>query len=535
MKTSLIMLKSLLFSLLFISNSGLAHDADKLGFDCQAIAQEYNTTSIQGEKWSQIYSLTEFGGGGCPIKAVGAIVPYPERNWFILFEKGTDRYTYYKADEKAWTRIFRMSQFGKGTCPFNEIGAAYEYHSEGKDKIMLFDAESQNYVAYSGKPEPNCTQPSNFEFDFGGGGAPFAEVGAVVTYPGRNWSIIFEKDSDRYTYYDHGGRVWKGVYKLHQFGRGGCPFNSIGAAMPYTDGAGRKKILLFDSSGENYVYYDDQVNFMASRLKDMDGSVVVIKSHRWEGAYVELSANGGAGVKRIPSSQVFGTDEIRLILHHVEGNIVCFESLESRDHYLDMVHDKIVRFTLSHEVPKEKDWALFSIHGSQFDNIGIRSERWDKTSWLDAHHGGGLVGTRHSSSNRPTEDWGEFELRFAVEIEAENYEEIRDFVNTKDYSVPFTYEYKEGFSIQAGHTVKDEVKLKFEMEKNFGVVGFTSGSVKIGAEYAHSWSSSRSDTWSTQKTTTLGPINVAPGERIVIKQLVARYGPATVRGKIIIE
>ena len=173
MKTALLVFKTILLCLLFTSN----------------------TTSLQGQKWTRVFTLAEFGGGGCPINAVEAIVPYPGRNWFILFEKGTDRYTYYKADVRAWTEVFRTSQFGKGSCPFNQIGAAYTYYSQGKDKIMFFDAKSANYVAYSEKPAPACTQQYNFGSDFGGGGAPFANVGAVVPYPGRNWYIIFERNS----------------------------------------------------------------------------------------------------------------------------------------------------------------------------------------------------------------------------------------------------------------------------------------------------------------------------------------------------
>lgn len=252
------MLKSLLFSLLFISNFCLAHDVDDLGADCARITQKINTTSIQGEKWSPVYALAAFGGGGCPIEAVGAIVPYPGRNWFILFEKDTDRYTYYKADEKAWTSVFRTHQFGRGICPFDKIDAAYTFNSQGKDKIRLFDAGSSNYVDYLDQPVPTCTQESDFESDFAGGGAPFAQVGAAVPYPGRNWLIFFEKDTDQYTYYNNDEKAWVGNYELNQFSAGQCPFNSIGAAMPYTDGAGREKILFFDGSGKHFVYYDDK-------------------------------------------------------------------------------------------------------------------------------------------------------------------------------------------------------------------------------------------------------------------------------------
>lgn len=477
-------------------------------------------------KWSQVFSLSKFGGGGCPINAVGAIVPYPGRNWFIFFEKDTDRYAYYKKDEKEWTSIYKTSEFGKGSLPFNKVGAAYTFSSQGKDKIMLFDEESSNYVAYFEKPEPTCTRQYNFESDFGGGGAPFANVGAVVPYPGRNWYIIFEKNSGRYTYYNEDKKGWESVFNLNQFGGGGCPFNSIGAAMPYTDRAGTKKIMLFDGLGEKYVYYDEKGkgDSMASHLEALDGSIIVIKSHRWDNAYVELSGNGGAGVREIRRSQLFDATETKLILHHLEGTIVCFESLSARDHYLDMVHDHVLRFSLSNDIPKDKDWAKFSIIGDALDNVSIRSERWDKTRWLDAHHSGRLLGAWHISDNPPTEDWGKFEIRFPAEITGEEYVPIITVENDGKVEKDFEVEFTIGVSDAETNTTTNSVEISIEMEKNFGVGDFTSGSIKFGAKYAHEWSKSNSKTWS-QSCTITHTLTLKPGEVKTVKQLVATYGP----------
>ena len=129
-------------------------------------------------------------------------------------------------------------------------------------------------------------------------------------------------------------------------------------------------------------------------------------------------------------------------------------------------------------------------------------------------------------------------MRFPAEIEEERYKEINvsgcanSIKNSEILQCVFKIEV--GYSTTEDHNTENKATLKLEMENNFGVPGFSSGSVKIGAEYSHSWSNSITKTWNTQQTLEL-TYDVKPGFEVVIKQLQASYGPVKVLGKHLVE
>jgi len=81
-----------------------------------------------------------------------------------------------------------------------------------------------------------------------------AQIGSAVEYPGRQTMILFNSAGDKYVYYDDNNVSWSGVTSVSQFGGGKCPFNAIGATIVYP---GRTTLIMFNKAGDKYVYYDD--------------------------------------------------------------------------------------------------------------------------------------------------------------------------------------------------------------------------------------------------------------------------------------
>lgn len=265
---------------------------------------------------------------------------------------------------------------------------------------------------------------------------------------------------------------------------------------------------------------------LSADLESLNGSIIVIKSLRWDGAYIDANHTGGARVTSCPRSKLVDAIWSKLIVHHVSGNVVCFESVRFPDHYLDMGHDNILRFTFQNDIPKRQDWALFSIHGNNFKDVGIRSERWNKDRWLDAHHTGNLYGAWYSSNTRPTDKWGRFEMRFPGQIKEDFH--IITLQNNSSQEVERSYTYSVGMSRTDSKSIENSIELSTEIKKNFGTPVFSSGDVTFGAKYSTKWVNQESQTYSLKEETT-DKIPIAPFTTVHIKQLRATYGPIIVR------
>lgn len=278
------------------------------------------------------------------------------------------------------------------------------------------------------------------------------------------------------------------------------------------------------------------MNDLKSDLKALDGSVIVVKSKRPGGLYIDAHHTKTVKVTGCRRSQLLDAVWSKFVVHYVRDNIICLESLRYRDHYLDTTHHKqldgrhIIKITPNNDIPKDLPWALFSVWGEDLSNVGIRSERWTNR-WLDAHHSGFLRGTKHDPETRPSKPWGQFELMFSQPI-MDQYETVVSEKNSSTEEVLFSYTYKLGMSRTDGKSVENAVTLNLEAQKNFAV-----GSVKFGAQYSTKWSESSSSTFSAATEITT-EVKIPPGKTATIKQLRAKYGPLRVESNhldIIIE
>ncbi|NIO19207.1 MAG: hypothetical protein GTN76_00250, partial [Candidatus Aenigmarchaeota archaeon] len=167
------------------------------------------------------------------------------------------------------------------------------------------------------------------------------------------------------------------------------------------------------------------MNDLKSDLKALDGSVIVVRSIRYKGSYIDAHHEKYVKVTGCPRSQLLDKDWSKFLVHYVRDNIICLESLRYRDQYLDMHHEQreghhMIKITPCNFIPNDLPWALFSVWGEDLSNVGIRSERWTNR-WLDAHHpefplGRFLMGTKHDPKTRPSKPWGQFELMFSQPI-----------------------------------------------------------------------------------------------------------------------
>jgi hypothetical protein len=257
------------------------------------------------------------------------------------------------------------------------------------------------------------------------------------------------------------------------------------------------------------------------QIASLDKKVIVIRSYRRDGAYIDARTNGGAYITETPKSTLMGATWAKVIVHHLKDNIVCFESVRFRDAYLDLGPDMICRFTRRNDIPRNEDWARFSIHGVSLADVGIRSERWEKTRWLDAHHSGTLSGTEHDTSSPPTGDWGRFEIMYPGLISSK-YVEAGRLSNETNITAPLLFSYTYGVSYQKVESTTQQVELSLEMKKNFGTPLFNTGDITFGARYSNSWSTSSQTTWQESTTSTI-TINVPANTTYVIKQLEGTY------------
>ncbi|MDF1699156.1 MAG: hypothetical protein P1U56_25100 [Saprospiraceae bacterium] len=261
---------------------------------------------------------------------------------------------------------------------------------------------------------------------------------------------------------------------------------------------------------------------LKNQLEKMHGSIIVIKSLRWNGAYIDANHTGAARVTEVANSKLFNAKWAKLKMHYISENIICLESIRYPDHYLDYGNDNVLRFTKSNEVPKNLDWARFSVYGTNLSNVGIRSERWTDR-WLDAHPTGNLYGAKHDPNTRPTEKWGQFEFMNPGTITSEYVPIFTKYNPNEDYTIKLTWEITSGTDFSKLDETINQVEITTEMQKNFGTPISSSGSVKVGAKYSNTWRTASTE-FKKESTTMTVPIEIPPKSTFVIYQLHGTYG-----------
>lgn len=106
--------------------------------------------------------------------------------------------------------------------PFPAVGATFSVHGS----IFVFDAPGTSYAAFV--PATGTWSPVyNFATDFGGGGAPFPNVGAACAdSDGIVW--LFDAQGDRFTEYDYARTRFSSAFDVADLGDGTLNFNDAG-------------------------------------------------------------------------------------------------------------------------------------------------------------------------------------------------------------------------------------------------------------------------------------------------------------------
>ena len=102
--------------------------------------------------------------------------------------------------------------------PFNEIGAAFG----AGDQLFVFNAGGASYAAYDTAAQ-SWSQIYDFATEFGGGGAPIANVGAAYANAAGGY-VLFDLSGASYCIYGNGGQ-FSDDFDIDELGGGGLSFN----------------------------------------------------------------------------------------------------------------------------------------------------------------------------------------------------------------------------------------------------------------------------------------------------------------------
>lgn len=292
------------------------------------------------------------------------------------------------------------------------------------------------------------------------------------------------------------------------------------------------------------------MNSLAKEMQSLDQSIIVIKSAIPFGNYVAptikppVLGNVLDNLQRsnkipapillgVPNSQLLDNAEIKLKVHWVENNIICFESLAYPDHYLDLTPNKVFYFSTNNqplftkvnEVPKKEPWARFSIWGQDLTKVGIRSERWTNR-WLyveEPYLNAVLIsGGLGPEEEIPSGERMEFEIKFSEDI-IEQYEVVGSHINLDDKPNPYTFRYTVGTSRSDGREVEFGLKVSTEVSSNFAIPLLGKGTGKLGSEFHSTWKSTMSSTLTTSTEVTL-TLEVPAKKKMIVRQLTGSYG-----------
>lgn len=308
---------------------------------------------------------------------------------------------------------------------------------------------------------------------------------------------------------------------------------------------------------------------LSKQLQALDGNIVVLKSLRYDGFYLDAHPSKIARVSECANQDLADSDWAKFIIHSVKDNVILLESLKFRSHYLDINTDKIadvnltsgsvfqkIQFTFCPEPPLDGSWAQFRIFG-QLDGFYMRSERWKDRTLKTNVRGGDmidkssvfnllpiqiddstsfLVGSRilpedASVSKTVHPEYG-FRMLFPANLE-EVWEEIARYVNNTEDDHPYNYSYEIGMSRTDSLTKSISNSLTVEMTKNASVsvglpgVGDVGGGseLKVSNTLTVGMETELSKTKSTQEKTEISP-TVRVGRTLLIYQKVVNYGTA---------
>ncbi len=103
-------------------------------------------------------------------------------------------------------------------APFANVGAAFGYGAQ----LFVFNPGGSSYAAYNTTTEA-WSPVYSFLGDFGGGGAPIANVGAAYN-AGDGTIVLFDVNGTSYCVYTYGGE-FSDDFDIEQLGDGGLVFN----------------------------------------------------------------------------------------------------------------------------------------------------------------------------------------------------------------------------------------------------------------------------------------------------------------------
>jgi len=267
-------------------------------------------------------------------------------------------------------------------------------------------------------------------------------------------------------------------------------------------------------------------------FKKLDGCIVQIESKRYGGHFIDSHHSRVAKCTGCSPSYRQAANWSKWKIRSRGGDDVSFESVRFPDHFLDMNTDKdegnrhVQRITKS-MTGQPESWGIFRIHGD-LSNCMIQSMRWNDR-WLDCHDTKKLLGT--SSSNPPSgQPWASWQIAPPAEIH-DSWEEVNAVSNDGDtVTMKATFTYTKGISNTSSSSFQFGMEQSIEVEANFEIPAFTSGSVKVGAKFSQNWENSSSETFTQGRELSL-EVECPPKTKIILEQLIGTYGIWKVRGE----
>jgi len=262
-------------------------------------------------------------------------------------------------------------------------------------------------------------------------------------------------------------------------------------------------------------------------MEKLNGCIVQIESNRFRGRFIDANPSKIALVTGCPRSKRPYEVWTRWIVHHRYGNVVSLESVRYPDRYLDMntgTYWGRKRALVTHCDNLPPDWGKFDVIGS-LDNCRFRSERW-KNRWLDAHPSKYLLGNK--SESFPEQLWASWRIVLPCEIN-ETWQQVDRFQNKTSAEAKTVFTVTKGMVKTVSSSLTKGFEISTEMQKNFGVGSFASGSLKFGAKFHATWMNMRSTAWTETNQLSIEVV-VPPHSTIKLEQLVGQYGVCTING-----
>jgi len=273
-------------------------------------------------------------------------------------------------------------------------------------------------------------------------------------------------------------------------------------------------------------------------LKALDGRIILIQGHQYDGSYVDARAGGsGNCTARVTT---IGENDLRdpskakrykFIVHWLGDDLVAFESLDKRDYYIDMYSWDHLGITKHNTNPTDASCPKWMQHriadlspNGDMTECTLRDVRWKGDRYWDSHWTGKLAATYCNGNPSPSQKWGRWTIKFPQAIDVKN--SSYDICNSTPEEVTYQVSKTVGITKMLSNTQSTTTTMSYEMSVNIPFVSMMdAGGITNGAKVSSSQTFSHTDSHTFQEsTTTSTTVKVPAGRHYRIVTTHATYG-----------